>query len=141
MGYNRQEYMRNLLWLFLMLCMASCSSYKLANTVWINVTETELAEKKGNVFTTLYFVDDKNMCINTSVEQDSAMLIPPVVTSYGTYTNKGNLSKGVELELSLVDDYGFKEEKKGVITKDAMYLFETDSIARVYKKMSNLKLK
>lgn len=141
MGYNRRKDMKNTFIVLLTLCLASCSSYKLANTVWVNVTETELAGKKGNVFTSLYFMEEDQMCINTSVEQDSSMLIPPVVASSGTYKNKGNLAKGVKLELNLVDNYGLKETKNGLITKDAMYLFETDSIARVYKKVSNLKLK
>ena len=93
--------MKNTFIVLLTLCLASCSSYKLANTVWVNVTETEFAGKKGNVFTSLYFMEEDQMCINTSVEQDSSMLIPPVVTSSGTYKNKGNLAKGSDEPIGL----------------------------------------
>lgn len=125
----------------LWLCYSCSPSYKLANTVWYNVTPCELDGTEGNVFTSIYFLDDNQMCINTSVESNNEMIVSPTATSYGEYKYEGNLKKGVSLTITQTDIWGEPYNCRGVITTDGLFLMETDTTARVYHKASNLTLK
>lgn len=128
---------------FALVCIMSCgctSSYKLANTVWYNVTQGELAGVKGDIITSLYFLEDGTVHTNMCVKQDATILVPITTIAYGTYTHKGNLRKGVRVKMESSDLYDGKLTQYGVITPKGMLLSETDSIARTYTK-SNLILK
>ncbi|MDO5497788.1 MAG: hypothetical protein Q4F45_07885 [Alistipes sp.] len=127
--------------LFAILVCCNCSSNRLANSVWYNVTPGEVNGVEGNIFTTIYFYEDKQMCINTAVEQNKEMLIPPTITSYGTYSYKGNIKKGIDLTITEATNIGNDKIRHGVITTDGLFLIENDSVARVYTKASNLTLK
>lgn len=127
--------------LFAILVCCSCSSVRLENSVWYNVTPGEVSGVEGNIFTTIYFYEDKQMCINTAVEQDKKMLVPPTITSCGEYSCKGNIKKGAKLTISETTEVGNVKIRQGVITTDGLFLFENDSIARVYTNASNLTLK
>lgn len=119
----------------------SCSTYKLANTVWYNVTPGELNGENGNIVTSLYFFEGNQMCTNVSVEQNDEMLVPPTAISFGEYTNKGNLAKGVSLVITETDALEGEKTRRGIITEGGLLLYETDSLVRVYSKASNLTLK
>lgn len=118
-----------------------CSTYKLANTVWYNVTPGELNGEAGNIVTSLYFFEGNQMCTNVSVEQNDKMLVPPTATAFGEYTSKGRLPKGVSLVITETDATGEAKTRCGLITAEGLLLYETDSLVRVYSKASNLTLK
>ena len=121
--------------------LTSCSSYKLTNSVWYNLTTAELEGQTGDVITSIYFYEEGQMVINTCVKQDTVVIIPPTVTALGEYRCKKGKRHSVEIQLNLTDNNGLSENKKGIITKGGMCLFETDSVARVYFKASDLTLK
>lgn len=122
--------------------VCSCSpAYDLTNTVWYNVTNGELDGVEGNIFTSIYFFEDNQMRINTSVESNNEMIVPPSTTSVGNYNYEGTLNKGIQLTITQTDLWGNSTTNRGVITSDGLFLTETDSIARIYHKVTNLTLK
>lgn len=121
-------------------CLCSCSTYKLANTVWYNVTPIELYGEKCNVVTSLYFWDGKTVNINTSLIQDSIMLSPAVLTASGTYESNGNLKKGVNIKLNVTNTKNQQETYQGLIKPQGMVLVSPDSIAKAYNKILNVSL-
>lgn len=132
---------KSILFAIIAITLCSCSSsYKLSNTVWYNVTQGELAGEKGDIITSLYFMEDGQMRTNICVKRDSTILVPITTTAYGTYTYKGNLKKGVKVDITSSDLYDNEKKQSGVITPGGMLLSETDSIARVYSK-TNIILK
>lgn len=121
--------------------LCSCSaSYKLSNSVWYNVTEGEYAGVKGDIVTSLYFINKNEIQVNVCVKQGSTIIVPITTIAYGTYTQKGNLKKGVRVEISTSDLYDNQHKQYGVIVPEGMVLSETDSVAKVYSK-SNIILK
>lgn len=132
--------MKKILLICAVLCLCSCSTYKLANTVWYNITPAELFGEKCNVVTSLYFWDEKTMNINTSVMQDTVIISPAVLTASGTYVSKGNLKNGVNIELNVTNIRSQKETYVGLIKPEGMVLVSPDSIARAYNKVANVSL-
>lgn len=132
---------KSILFAIIAITLCSCSSsYKLSNTVWYNVTQGELAGEKGDIITSLYFMEDGQVRTNVCVKRDSTILVPITTVSYGEYTYKGNLRKGVKVNITTSDLYDNEKKQYGVITSKGMLLSETDSIARVYSK-TNIILK
>ena len=122
-------------------CSCAPSSYNLTNTVWYNVTSGELDGVEGNVFTSIYFLEDNQMCVNTSVECNNEMIVSPTITALGSYHYEGTLKKGIRLTISKTDTWGNTTSNRGIITPNGLFLMETDSIARVYNKATNLTVK
>lgn len=133
--------MKKIFLLSMVAFLCSCSSVKLANTVWYNVTPVKLYGRNCNVITSLYFWDEKNMNINTCVMQDTTMLVPTVMTANGYYTAKGNLKKGVDIRLDVTNIHDKKEAYYGLIKERGMVLVSPDSIARAFNQVSNATLK
>lgn len=131
---------KTILYMMSLMCLCSCSSYKLANSVWYNVTPTELYGEKCNVITSLYFWDEKTMNINVSVVKDSILIVPATMTANGTYLAKGNLRKGVQLQLNITNSFDKNEVYNGLIRQEGMVLVSPDSIAKAYNKISNVSL-
>ena len=127
-------------YLLTLLLLCSCSTFKLANTVWYNVTPVEIYGEKCDVITSLYFWDEKTMNINTCVVQDSIIIAPPSLTANGTYIAKGNLKNGVNIELDVINSLNIKEVYRGLIKQEGMVLVSPDSIAKAYNKVSNVSL-
>ena len=125
----------------LLVCMCSCSTFKLVNTVWYNETITERDGVEAAVFTTLYFGEDSVVNFNTSVRQDSTMIVAPCFTEFGKYTYSGTLKKGVKIEIDAVDIDNLPTKYEGIIFKDGMVLVSQDSIAKGYKMAGNVRLK
>ena len=123
------------------ICLCSCSTFKLVNTIWYNETITERDGVKAAVYTTLYFGEDSIVNFNTSVRQDTTMIVAPCFTEYGKYTYSGTLKKGIEIEINAVDIDNIPTKYVGVIFKDGMVLVSQDSIAKGYKMAGNLRLK
>lgn len=123
----------------IMLC--SCSTYKLSNTVWYNVTEGELGNKEANIITSLYFFEDNQMCFNTCIEQDTAIIVKPITVAYGEYEYQGNIKKGIKVNIKSTDLDGIEQTHSGIITKEGMLLSVSDSIARTFVKIKNVTLK
>lgn len=130
-----------LLFMLCVITLNSCVSYKLDNTVWCNYTSGELGMQKADITTYLCFYENNNICVNTCVKQDSTTIVPMTITSMGEYKCEKGKKNSATLELYLTDNYGLQETKRGVVTKEGLFLFETDTIARVYFKTSNLTLK
>lgn len=115
----------------------SCVSFKLENSIWCNLTPTELGNQKADVITSLCFYENDHIGINTCVKKDSTIIIPSTQTAMGEYTCVKGKNNSLIIELNLTDMYGLQETKTGIVTKEGLFLYETDSIARVYFK-SNL---
>lgn len=123
------------------ICFCSCSTFKLVNTIWYNETITERDGVKAAVYTTLYFGEDSIVNFNTSVRQDTNMIITPCFTEFGKYTYSGTLDKGIRLEINTIDIDNVPTLYNGIIFKDGMVLVSQDSIAKGYKMAGNLHLK
>ena len=115
----------------------SCVSFKLENSIWCNLTPTELGNQKADVITSLCFYENDHIGVNTCVKKDSTIIIPSTQTAMGEYTCVKGKNNSLIIHLNLTDTYGLQETKTGIITKEGLFLCETDSIARVYFK-SNL---
>ena len=113
----------------------------MVNTVWYNETITERDGIEAAVYTTLYFGEDSVVNFNTSVRQDTTMIVAPCFTEYGKYTYSGNLKKGIKIEINAVDIDNMPTKYEGVIFKKGMVLVSQDSIAKGYKMAGNLRLK
>lgn len=120
--------------------LCSCSTYKLANTVWYNVTPTELYGEKCNLITSIYFWDKSNMNFNQCLTKDTIILVPPTLTADGSYKSKGNLKKGVKVQMDVTNSLSMQEYYYGLIKPEGMVLVSPDSIAKVYNKVSNATL-
>lgn len=130
--------------MYFTLCLvlfSSCASVKLEKTVWYNVSPAELNGEKGNVVTTLYFLDKNTVSFNTSVKQDTNLIVKPAFTAYGKYSVKGKVKKGAKITVNAVELTGDSVTYKGVIIPDGMVLVSPDSIAKAYNMASNLTLK
>ena len=132
--------MRKIFLLLVVVLFCSCSTYKLANTVWYNISPAELYGEKCNIITSLYFWNENTMNINTCIVQDTTILVPATMTANGSYSAKGNLKKGVEIQLNVYNTFDNQETYQGIIKKEGMVLVSQDSIARVYNKVSNASL-
>lgn len=125
----------------IIVCLCSCSTVKLANTVWYNVTPAELYGRKCNVITSLYFWDAKTMNFNTCIMQDTTVLVPTIMTANGSYSAKGNLKKGVKVQLNVKNIQNKEEKYYGLIKEKGMVLISPDSIAKAYNLVTNATLK
>lgn len=130
-----------ILFLLTIISLCGCSSFKLVNTVWVNARDAELDGEKGIVFTTLYFGEDNVVNFNTSVMQDTTLIVPPCFTEYGEYTYSGTLKKGIKLNIKTIDLDNRTIQYKGIICKYGMVLVSQDSIAKGYKFVKNARLK
>lgn len=121
-------------------CLCSCSTFKLIDTIWYNETITEKDGIKAAVYTTLYFGEDSVVNFNTSVRQDTMMIVAPCFTAYGKYIYSGNLRKGITIEIDAIDIDNLPIRYEGVIFEEGMVLVSQDSIAKGYKMAGNLRL-
>ena len=133
--------MKKILLICAVACLCSCSTFKLVNTIWYNETITERDGVNAAVYTTLYFGEDSIVNFNTSVRQDTNMIIAPCFTEFGKYTYSGTLKKGIKIEIQAVDIDNQPTYYNGIIFKDGMVLVSQDSIAKGYKMAGNLRLK
>lgn len=123
------------------ICLCSCSTYQIANTIWYNETMTEKDGIEAAVYTTLYFGDDNVVNFSTSVRQDTTMLVAPCFTAYGKYNYSGTLKKGIKIEIDVIDVDNMSMRYDGIIFEKGMVLVSQDSIAKGYKMAGNLHLK
>jgi len=130
---------KNIILFIVAICLSSCS-YKLTNSVWYNVTPTELDGTKCNLITSLYFWDKKTMNFNASIVKDTTLIVPATLTANGQYKAKGNLRKGVQLELDVTNLLNQQEKYVGIIKSKGMILVYPDSTARAFNKVSNATL-
>lgn len=115
-----------------MLC--SCSSYKVADSLWCSATPSELDGQQGNVVDGLYFTSDNRVLMKTAVVQDTTVLVKPVYTGYGRYTCAGRkLKKGIRITIETEKRIiGKGTSYNGLITPKGMLLCTPDSVARLY---------
>ena len=133
--------MKRILLLISTLVLVTSCSFKLTDTVWCNSMPGELEGKKADVINSVYFLRDGYITFNTCVKNDSTIILPQTETAIGTYKSKGNLKKGIQLEIETSDSYGVVNHKKGLVNKHGLFISETDTTAVVYFLVSNIKLK
>ncbi len=134
--------MRKIFILFAVALLCSCATtLKLENTIWYNVTQAERDGVKANVYTALYFGEDGVVNFNTSVKQDTTMIVAPCFTEFCKYTYSGNLKKGIKLNIEGKDIDGNSTKYAGIICTEGMILVSQDSITKGYKMAENLRLK
>ena len=122
--------------------LCSCATtLKLENTVWYNITPAEREGVKANVYTALYFGEDGVVNFNTSVKQDTTMIVAPCFTEYCKYTYSGNLRKGIKVDIEGNDIDGKPTKYSGIICSEGMILVSQDSITKGYVMAENLHLK
>ncbi len=134
--------MKKLFLLSLAAFLCSCATtFKLENTVWYNITPAERDGVKANVYTALYFGEDGVVNFNTSVKQDTTMIVAPCFTEFCKYTYSGNLKKGIKININGNDIDGKPTRYSGIICSEGMILVSQDSITKGYKMAENLHLK
>lgn len=133
---------KTFLFLFSTFLLCGCSTLKLENTVWYNETIAERDGVEAAVYTTLYFGEDQVVNFNTSVRQDTTMIVAPCFTTFGQYTYSGrNLKKGIRVNIDGVTIDNDSVKYSGVIFRDGLILVSQDSIAKGYRMAKNLHLK
>lgn len=130
-----------LLFIISIISLCGCSSFNLVNTVWYNRNNAELDGEKAIVYTTLYFGEDNIVNFNTSVMQDTAMIVAPCYTEFGKYTYSGTLKKGIKIDIQTIGIDNQQTVYKGILCKYGMVLVSQDSIVKGYKMAKNLRLK
>lgn len=133
--------MKRLFLLCVTALLCSCATLKLENTIWYNVTPAEKDGIKANVYTALYFGEDGVVNFNTSVKQDTTMIVAPCFTEFCKYTYSGNLKKGIKVNIEGQSIDGYPTKYTGIIFSEGMVLISQDSIAKGYKMAENLRLK
>lgn len=134
-GYGRIVMKKIIIPSIVLLFACSCSSYKIANSMWYNVTPSELQGAKGEVVNGLYFYEDGNVSMKTAVVSDTTIIAKPILTGWGTYSHSGTIKKGIRLKINTA----FKLDEKavdydGIITKNGMLLYASDSTALVFQR-------
>ena len=125
--------MKHLILCFSLLMLSSCSTYRLANSLWYSVNPSEMEQEKGNVVNGLYFTDDNYVLMKTAVIKDTTVIAKPVYSGYGKYFYSGKLKKGIHIKIETEKaNVGPKVNYEGVITSDGMILCAQDSTAYIY---------
>lgn len=118
-----------------LLCTCSCSSYKIANSLWYNLTPSELQGVQGDVVNGLYFYENGEVLMKTAVVNDTVIVAKPILTGCGTYTCSGSLNKGIQININTEQKLDCKATNyKGIITEDGMVLCDSDSSIYVYQR-------
>ena len=73
--------------------------------------------------------------------QDTTVLVPTIMTANGSYSAKGNLKKGVKVQLNVKNIQNKEEKYYGLIKEKGMVLISPDSIAKAYNLVTNATLK
>lgn len=125
--------MKHLFLCFSLLMLSSCSTYRLANSLWYSVNPSELEQKKGNVVNGLYFTDDNYVLMKTAVVKDTTVIVKPIYSGYGKYSYSGKLKKGIRIKIEAgKTTVGQNVNYEGVITSEGMILCAPDSTAYIY---------
>jgi len=134
--------MKKIVILSMVAFLCSCATtMKLENTVWYNITPAERDGVKANVYTALYFGEDGVVNFNTSVKQDTTMIVAPCFTEFCKYTYSGNIKKGIKVNIEGNDIDGKPTKYSGIICTEGMILVSQDSITKGYVMAENLRLK
>lgn len=118
-----------------LLCACSCSTYKVENSMWYNVTPSELQGVQGNVVNGLYFSENNEVFMKTAVVKDTTIIAKPILTGYGKYSHSGSLKKGIQININTEQKLdGIAVNYRGIITDEGMVLCAPDSIIFVYQR-------
>lgn len=119
----------------ILLCTCSCSTYKIVNSMWYNLTPSELQGVQGDVVNGLYFAENGEVFMKTAVVKDTTIIAKPILTGYGKYSYSGSLKKGIQININTEQKLDGKATNyKGIITKDGMVLCAPDSTIFVYQR-------
>lgn len=125
--------MKNLILCFSLLMLSSCSTYRIANSLWYSVNPSEMEQEKGNVVNGLYFTDDNYVLMKTAVIKDTTIIAKPIYSGYGKYSCSGKLKKGIHIKIeSEKTTVGPNVNYEGIITSEGMILCTSDSTANIY---------
>lgn len=115
--------------------VCSCSTYKIDNSMWYNLTPSEVQGVQGEVVNGLYFCDNGKVLMKTAVVKDTTIIAKPMLTGYGEYSCSGSLKKGIQIEVKTEKKMDSKAiDYKGVITKKGMILIAPDSTYYIYQR-------
>lgn len=101
---------------------------------------SELNGVTADVVNSVYFLQGNHMAFNTHVKKDTTIILPQTTLSIGKYTRKGNLKKGIMLDIETTDNCGLIKHTKAVVNKNGLFVSDTDTTAVVYFLVSNLKV-
>lgn len=118
---------------FITMLFCSCSTFKLANTLWYTESEVISHGEKAELVTSLLFSNNNVVEIRSCVKQDSTILVPPAMMAIGTYKQEGNLKKGIHVTINQKRDSSLFTLYEGVLFDKGMVLVGQDSIAKGYK--------
>lgn len=127
-----------------MLFLCSCSTPKIANTIWCTVSSATNGDKEGLIIESLYFKEGGQLDIIRSIASESGMEVSPYKYAGGTYETIGSLKKNAPIVLTAstfrgdsVRYMGFVDVKKHIL---ALY-DSADSTVTTYLKNSNVVIK
>ena len=101
---------------------------------------SELNGVTADVVNSVYFLQGNHMAFNTHVKKDTTIILPQTTFAIGKYTRKGNLKKGIMLDIETTDNCGLIKHTKAVVNKNGLFVSDTDTTAIVYFLVSNLKV-
>ncbi len=141
MGYNRSEAMKKIFFLMLpLLCLSSCATYNLNQSVWYNLSFVEKDGQKADLTTSLHFISDNQVDVFCSVVTDTAIIVTPFKYAEGKYRVSGDPKKQakINIEATTIDKKDLN--LVGAYRKnDCMALMTQDSILKIYTKLDKIK--
>jgi hypothetical protein len=129
-----------LFFMFGLILLSSCATYKLDKAIWFNLSPAEKEGVKGTVVTSLYFTSDKTVDIYSSVKVDTALVVKPFKWAKGAYSVSGNPKKEANLSITAINLRNDTVKYSGIYQKDETMFLVSDSIVNVFHKMPYVKL-
>lgn len=131
---------------FVTLLLCSCRTSKLAQqtvgqTAWVNISPSSSSEVSESVVMTLFFTNNTDVTIMTSVKSGAETIVKPFVYAFGNYTVESLAKKHKKIKITAKDITGKELLFSGEIQKDAMILVSEDKTPYIYGKVNNLKFK
>ena len=125
-------------WLF---CSYGTSQARqtIGQTAWVNVSPGSSSEAHESVIMTLFFTNQTDVTIMTSVKTGSETIVKPFVYAFGNYTVENLSKKHKKINITAKEITGKTLSFSGESQKNAMMLVSADSIPYVFGKVKNIK--
>lgn len=129
---------------FVTLLFCSCGTSKLAQqtigqTAWVNVSPSSPSETSEAVVMTLFFTNNTDVTIMTSVKSGSETVVKPFVYAFGNYTVESLSKKHKKIKITAKDITGKDLLFSGEFQKDAMILVSADNTPYAFGRVNNIK--
>lgn len=143
--YNKRK-MKGIVRLVLLVAvffaLTCCKGISITKTVWVSAAPAELDSVKGLIFTSLRFMNDKDVDVYQSVLVDTVFVVEPYMFAQGTYRSSGKTLKGTEITITARTLENDTLKYVGAFNKKKeMIISSNDSIIGIYTVVPNVVIK